>query len=288
MTLYTLQSFVCDGGGGNAAGVVLDADALTPRQMQEVARRARYPETAFVCASKIADRRLRFFTPTQEVSLCGHATVAAYALMYEQGLMLGGEYTQETAAGVLAVEVQSDGMVFYDQELPRFLGEVPHCDVSAALRIPEEWIRIDGCAPQIVSTGMRDIFVRIDTRKHLFSLAPDFIALTKIARQTNTLGMHVFTLDTMSPSASAHSRDFGPAVGTEEDAATGSATGALACILYRLGMLKGDPASLLFEQGHAMGSPSALHVKLAIENGTILRVRVGGEAKLISHVRLSV
>jgi PhzF family phenazine biosynthesis protein len=97
---------------GNPAGVVLKADGLSDRQMQMIAREMSVPETAFILPPSIpgADLRIRWFTPTVEVPLCGHATVASFHALAEDnmyGMELPGSYTfrLETKSGILPVEV---------------------------------------------------------------------------------------------------------------------------------------------------------------------------------------
>ena len=82
---YKVNAFTNEGHGGNGAGVVLDADSLTERQMQQVASLVGYSETAFVSQTSEADFRFRFFSPTSEIDLCGHATIAACSVLMEQG-----------------------------------------------------------------------------------------------------------------------------------------------------------------------------------------------------------
>ncbi|MDX1745254.1 MAG: PhzF family phenazine biosynthesis isomerase, partial [Halobacteriales archaeon] len=81
---------------GNAAGVVPEARGLTDAQMQRIANELGASETAFVLASDAADLRLRFFTPTTEVSLCGHATVASLATRRRDGDLEIGQHSIET------------------------------------------------------------------------------------------------------------------------------------------------------------------------------------------------
>ncbi len=77
-TVHILPAFTRAGLGGNPAGVVLDAEGLSAAAMQETARRAALSETVFLLPSARADFKLRFFTLTNEVDLCGHASVAAF------------------------------------------------------------------------------------------------------------------------------------------------------------------------------------------------------------------
>lgn len=83
--IYHVDAFTKDGKGGNPAGVCLDGSGLSDLQMQSIAAKVGFSETAFVLPSQSADFRLRFFTPTTEVNLCGHATVATFHLLQEHG-----------------------------------------------------------------------------------------------------------------------------------------------------------------------------------------------------------
>lgn len=93
---------------GNPAGVVLDGDKLTEDQMQEIAFKVGFNETAFPVMSEAADLGIRFFTPGHEMNLCGHATMATVYVLKTKGLL--GEKTEltiETRAGILPVKLHS-------------------------------------------------------------------------------------------------------------------------------------------------------------------------------------
>lgn len=64
--LYTLNSFTKGKKGGNPAGVVLDSDGISGADMQKIAKKANFSETAFVQKSNKSDFRIRFFTPAEE------------------------------------------------------------------------------------------------------------------------------------------------------------------------------------------------------------------------------
>ena len=80
MKVYVMDSFSDRIFGGNQAGVVLADKALEPAVMQQVAAELKHSETAFVWQTEEGNR-LRYFTPAGEVDLCGHATVAVFALL---------------------------------------------------------------------------------------------------------------------------------------------------------------------------------------------------------------
>ncbi|WP_434289976.1 PhzF family phenazine biosynthesis protein, partial [Clostridium botulinum] len=82
---YTLNSFAKCIEGGNPAGVVINADDLSEDNMKKVAGIIGFSETAFVMNSDLADFKVRFFTPNEEVDICGHATIATFSTLLSQG-----------------------------------------------------------------------------------------------------------------------------------------------------------------------------------------------------------
>lgn len=266
--------------GGNLAGVVVDGSGLSKAAMQAVAREVGYSETAFISVSTRAERRIRFFTPNGEVDLCGHATVAVYGLLHLRGLIGVGHSTHELKAGVLEVAVEADGTIVMEMAQPVFGDTVPTELVGSILRIPPEWIGVTGNRPQVVSTGLPDVCVPIDTREHLLSIEPDFTRMAAYSRATNTIGFHVFTRDTVNTTATAHCRNFAPACDIPEEPATGSASGALAVYLNRYHGLSG---TMVFEQGYSMGSPSEIIVEVQQAQGRLTGVSVKGRAVFVGQ-----
>jgi PhzF family phenazine biosynthesis protein len=108
--LLRLTAFAAEPGGGNPAGIVLDASQLSDAEMQEIATEVAYPETAFVVDTGIDgdDRhvRLRYFSPGAEVPFCGHATIATAVVLAERRGV--GRFTLETNVGPLVVETTND------------------------------------------------------------------------------------------------------------------------------------------------------------------------------------
>ena len=101
-----LLAFAAEPGGGNPAGVVLDAVGLDDARMQEIAADLGYPETAFVSTRNGRRARVRYFSPGAEVPFCGHATIAtAVALAEAEG---AGDFVFDTAAGEIALETTRD------------------------------------------------------------------------------------------------------------------------------------------------------------------------------------
>ena len=259
--VFTLNSFAKTPTGGNPAGVVLTTDDLSEKQMMQISEKVGFSETAFVQKSNKADFKVRFFTPTDEVDLCGHATIATYFLMWNKNQIKSGSYKQETKAGILGIEIEKEGTIFMNQNLPRFFEELDKPKIADSLNIPVGYI--DPALPiQIVSTGLKDIFVPITSIDRLYEIQPNSKKMSAINKQTGTIGYHVFTLETKFNST-AHCRNFAPLYGIPEESATGTSNGALSCYLYKHGKISNSQLSrLVFEQGYLMNRPSEILAKL--------------------------
>jgi len=133
--VHLVNAFTAFDEGGNPAGVVLNADSLSAEEKLKVAQAVGYSETAFVSKDEYADVALSFFTVTGEVDFCGHATLAAFSLMFQQGILKAGDYTQRTKAGMLGVSITGDGNVVMEQKSPEFTQRLPYEDVSELIGI---------------------------------------------------------------------------------------------------------------------------------------------------------
>lgn len=272
---YTINAFAKTAQGGNPAGVVFDADSLSDEEMKHIAAAIGFSETAFVSHSAVADFKLRFFTPTEEVDLCGHATIGTFFAMFTLGQIKPGSYTQETKAGLLAIDIDSEGFVMMEQSAPVFSEIVPNDTIARSLGIDPAQICTDLPA-QVVSTGLRDIIIPVQNRMVLNTLQPDMRQIAQISRRFHTVGYHVFYMESTAHCTAA-CRNFAPLYGIPEEAATGTSNGALACYLYHYGKLgPTKQVNMTFSQGDAMKRPSEIRARLTISKNRISAVRVGG------------
>lgn len=276
---FKLGSFTQNISGGNPAGVVVEAEGLTEQQMQQLAGIIGYSETAFVTKSSLADFKVRFFTPCAEVDLCGHATIATFSLMKQKGLVSEGEYTQETKAGILKIVIKGD-TVYMQQANPQFFECIDPAELLSCLGVHHE--DFDAQLPiQVVSTGLRDIFVPLKDEKTLRDLKPDMEEITKISQKYSASGIHAFVLAPQGNRV-ATCRNFAPLYGIPEESATGTSNGALACYLQKHGVLMNPEKEMFFEQGTYMNKPSVIKAKLILKQDAVSEVWVGGEAVLLS------
>ena len=106
INIYQIDAFTNKPFQGNQAAVCF-ADGLTKNEMQLIANEMNLAETAFISKSDNADFNLRWFTPTTEVELCGHGTIASLHFLNENGkLKDNSEITFDTLSGVLKCKFQ--------------------------------------------------------------------------------------------------------------------------------------------------------------------------------------
>lgn len=282
MKIYHVNAFtqtIEKSMGGNPAGVVLNADHLSASEMLAIAAQVGYSETAFISKSHLADFKIRFFTPSDEVDLCGHATIASFYLLKSLGLIAAGDFTQETKAGVLSVKVSESGEVYMQQLVPTAYEIIDKKSIAVSLGISEASITTP---PQIYSTGLKDIIIEVASLDIIENLQPDFDLITKISRQYNATGYHVFTLETLHKST-AHCRNFAPLYAIDEEAATGTASGALSGYIIDHQLIKSHKGinHFTFEQGYEMQAPSEIKGQITIKDDKISEVLIGGKGTIL-------
>lgn len=281
-----LNSFTESGVGGNPAGVVLQADKLSNEEKLQIAQAVGYSETAFVSRDDEVDFELSFFTITGEVDFCGHATLAAFSTMYQNGIVFEGQYVQRTKAGLLAVTIESNGHIVMEQKLPEYLGVLSYKAISELIGIDSIVLESTQLPIELISTGLPDIMVPVpygylDRIQVNASLTSDF------CKRHDAIGIHAFEFCEKHTGLTASCRNFAPLFGIPEESATGSASGALACYLTK--HLSGTHANhFTFEQGRAMGSVSRITASVESNEQGIVKVMVGGFAHELGLQKISV
>lgn len=293
---YQLDVFTDTPLAGNPLAVFPDPGELEPEQMQAIAREMNLSETTFVLPSSRATKRVRFFTPTAEIPLAGHATIGTWWMLTELGVLdipRDGicRVTQETDSGVLPVDIHmSRGKpteVVMVQPLPAF--EETTIDTESLSRALGAATDLVGePAPQVVSTGLPQLMIPIRSLDLLKALSSGGAGarLAEMLREVGSDCAMCFTMETVRPDATVHCRMFAPGLGVPEDPGTGSAAGALGSYLVWHGITRPHDgvATIVVEQGVEIGRPSLIHVEIAVGNGgEITEVRVGGRAVTVIH-----
>lgn len=230
--IYQIDAFTKSKFKGNPAGVVVNADGLSENQMQTIARELNNSETAFLFRpdDNSCDGIIRYFTPTIEVPICGHATIAAmYAKAIEEKIGFC-VLNIKTKIGVLPFEIKrSDDTikVWMTQgsiEIEPSLSQ----DIQSVLLeyigiLPEDLDR--RCPIQIASTGHSKVMIGITGREKLNRLTPDLHQLRELSKIIKCNGYYIFTLNSDDSDILSYGRMFAPAIGISEDPVTGNANG---------------------------------------------------------------
>jgi PhzF family phenazine biosynthesis protein len=294
--LYQIDSFTKEKFAGNPAGVITNADGLTDYEMQKIARELNNSETAFILSSDSSeyDVHVRFFTPTNEVPICGHATIAAhYARAIENGLDTTRVY-HKTGAGILPVDIikeNKDYKIVMTQGKIEFGTAIDGSnkeELLEALNISDSDL-LEGYEIQIVSTGHSKVMVGIKGIETLNALQPNYDALSKLSKIIKCNGYYVFTVDPNDSDILVHGRMFAPAIGINEDPVTGNANGPLGAYLVHHNLVKHNNSLFRFKakQGEAIRRPGIIEVEVKIEDNEPVEVKVSGNAVIAFKSELS-
>ena len=200
---FHVDAFASGAFRGNPAAVCLLDAWLADATLQNIAAENNLPETAFI-VPRGSEFELRWFSPTVEVDLSGHATLAAAAVLFTERNFAGDTIRFHSRSGPLMVS--RAGEVF-TLDFPARPAET--CEP------PEALLRGLGCRPSGVFKS-RDYLAVFATEAEVRSLAPDFAALKTL----DCLGVIVTAPGSDSDFVS---RFFAPAAGIDEDPVTGSA-----------------------------------------------------------------
>ena len=278
---YTLDVFTTTRFEGNPLAVITDGDGLSDDAMLAVAREMNLSETVFVQkpTEDEALARLRIFTTREELKLAGHPVIGTWYLLAELGVVPaqeGGVHVlQQTGAGVIPVEIRfKDGRpqrVTMTQKDAAFRPAKLNKKALAAalgLSVKDFDPRLE---PEYVSTGIFNLMVPLRSRAVLGKIAMNMVELRRVLGKNATMA-YCFT---GGDNGKVSSRGMLPWE-LYEDAATGSAAGALGAYLVKHGKL--SPAHTLnILQGEEMGRPSHIEVEVT-QSGKKLVPRVSGAA----------
>jgi PhzF family phenazine biosynthesis protein len=271
-------AFSKDPLGGNPAGVVLDAAGLTADEMQRIAARVGFSETAFLWPDTdgpIPGRSytVRYFSPVAEVDFCGHATIASGVALAE--LTGTGPIHLSASPGPVPVDTtgEAGAIAATLTSVPTGIADVRPEDLEEALATLG-WSASDldpELPPRIGYAGAHHLILAARTRERLARLDYDFDRLNRLMSLRGWTTTHLVWRESASR---FHARDPFPVGGVVEDPATGAAAAAFGGYLRDLGLVE-LPATFTITQGEDMGRPSTLVVSVT---DTDRRVRVQGSA----------
>ena len=201
MKFYQVDAFTNERFRGNPAAVCLLPEARDDEWMQSLAREMNLSETAFLLAES-SSYNLRWFTPTVEVELCGHATLASAHVLWEAAIEpADAEIAFKTRSGTLTAVRRGDWIEMDFPATPEEAGE-PNIDFERAL----------GAPPTYVGKSKFDYLVEVASEQVVRDLQPDIALLAHAAAR----GV-IVTAQSTSDGFDFVSRFFAPQSGVAED-----------------------------------------------------------------------
>lgn len=208
LKIYQVDAFTDHLYSGNPAAVCLLAAPAEPDWMQRVAREMNLSETAFLTPHDHDGHGLRWFTPTVEVDLCGHATLASAHVLWSQGYLPPDRQARfHTQSGLLTADRRDHWIdLNFPAEREQTCSVPP--ELVSGLRVPVKY----------VGKNRVDFLVEVDSEAMLRTIQPNFDLLARVPAR----GIIVTALASTS-GYDFVSRFFAPRSGVAEDPATGSA-----------------------------------------------------------------
>lgn len=206
LAITQVDAFTSEPFSGNPAAVCVLPEERDAAWMQNVAREMNLAETAFLL-QRPDGYELRWFTPTVEIDLCGHATLTSAHVLWETGQLAPDETARfHTKSGLLTAVRRGD---WIDLDFPA----TPDEPVDAPPRLVDSL----GVTPRYVGKSIFDYLVELDSEEAVRNLRPDFGVMKKIGARGVIATSHSADAD-----FDFVSRYFAPAFGIDEDPVTGS------------------------------------------------------------------
>jgi len=296
MTVAELYSaFTTDPAGGSHAWIVRDAADLSTTEMQTIACDLGAPATGFVIDIEGHTVSTRFFSTTTEYGMCGHGTVGLFTCLADSG-ELGGDdgedFSLTTPVATSAVRLE-----FADDRLKVMLSleldDIERTDLTSADLAPLLGLSMAGIANELPIALSRSDFthliIPIADLDGMAEMRPDFDGLAAL-RHSHGIETVAAVCPTPGRSAAdARVRDFCPAVGTDEAAATGTTNRVVSLYLLENGLVDATSGvvTIRAEQGVEMGRRSLIESRLRLDGGEAVEIWVGGTAAALEVRELS-
>jgi len=256
--IYQVDAFSDTPFGGNPAAVCILDSWLSDDLMQQIGQENNLSETAFIVRKAKGEYDIRWFTPSTEISLCGHATLASAYIVFNFYDKDIETVSFDSKSGILSVDKKDDLLILDFPSTPPVNTEIPLVLIKALGVIPE------------AAFSSRDLLVIVKDEETVRSLNPDF----NLLKELDYLGIIV---SAKGDNSDFVSRFFAPNVGINEDPVTGSAHTTL--IPFWANKLGKDKLHA-YQVSSRMGE---LFCELAVD-----RVKIAGKACLIIQGQLKI
>lgn len=263
LTIYQVDSFTSESFKGNPAGVCITEKPLDEKLMQNLAMEMNIAETAFIYPINDKKYSIRFFTPTVEIGLCGHATLATANIMYEKGIVpKDKEIIFDSRSGELKVT--------YDNGWIKL--NFPVYD-SSKDNLAKAFFENTGVKPIDVYESTNDwTLAHLEKEEDVLNLKPNIGALTGIG-----LGHMIVTAKSNQSDIDYVVRCFVPKSGIDEDPVTGSAQCVLVPFWHK------QTGKTEFNAIQASKRSGFLKLKYLVDEK---RVEISGQTKTVFKVEV--
>jgi trans-2,3-dihydro-3-hydroxyanthranilate isomerase len=300
LKFHTLDVFTERRFAGNPLAVVHDADGLSGDAMQTIAREFNLSETVFVMKAERPGHtaKIRIFTPGQELPFAGHPTVGTAILL--ASLRANDPVADHDALVVLELTIgtvrvgvrQRAGQAFAEFDLPKLpeRGALPPAAdrIAPALGLIPSEIGFENHKPSIFSAGVPFVFVPVTLREVIAKASVQMQHWRQVFAAPVPSGAFVYCRDCVHTTSSFHARMFAPAMGIEEDPATGGAAAAFAGVIQQFDAPTDGTHKKIIEQGFEMGRPSLISLSFEVAAGRLSGARIGGSAVIVTSGSMSV
>ena len=295
LEFYTVDVFSNKIFGGNPLAIFTNTDDISTDLMQSIASEVNYSETVFIQKPKNKDNtaKVKIFTPKNELPFAGHPNVGAGFLLSCFPNLIPGNYYKnkmvfEEIAGLVNVIPQYNGATVVGSKIEapnKFhkLETVPTSVIQNCIEINEGSIITSNDPPVVAGVGLDFVIAEVQNEE-ILNNARCNISVFSEADKNFSYGDDFFSLMIYyrGNQQNIFARVFAPLSGIVEDAATGSACGALGALLASQNNNRNNKYNYKIHQGEMIGRPSLINVSILKEKGQIKRTYISGECVLVS------
>ena len=295
LEFYTVDVFSNKIFGGNPLAVFTNTDNISDDLMQSIASEINYSETVFIQKPKNKDNtaKVKIFTPKNELPFAGHPNVGAGFLLSCFPNLIPGKYSKnkmvfEEIAGLVNVIPQYNGATVVGSKIEapnKFhkLETVPTSAIQNCIETNEGSIITSNDPPVVAGVGLDFVIAEVQNKEILNNARCNISAFSD-ADKNFSYGDDFFSLMIYyrGNQQNIFARVFAPLSGIVEDAATGSACGALGALLASQNNDTNNKYNYKIHQGEMIGRPSLINVSILKEKGQIKRTYISGECVLVS------
>ena len=295
LEFYTVDVFSNKIFGGNPLAIFTNTDDISTDLMQSIASEVNYSETVFIQKPKNKDNtaKVKIFTPKNELPFAGHPNVGTGFLLSCFPNLIPGNYSKnkmvfEEIAGLVNVIPQYNGATVVGSKIEapnKFhkLETVPTSAIQNCIETNEGSIITSNDPPVVAGVGLDFVIAEVQNEEILNNARCNISAFSE-ADKNFSYGDDFFSLMIYyrGNQQNIFARVFAPLSGIVEDAATGSACGALGALLASQNNDRNNKYNYKIHQGEMIGRPSLINVSILKEKGQIKRTYISGECVLVS------